>query len=170
VAVRTSGIPEGADSGWWIREANGGSKGPATRDGKVVPGLSLVVTQFPKGLATCTVRFSVAAGPWQTVDTTDGSVGNGVSSREGPSYSFGEAIATRRGTALAVMHNIQDKAVRLVAVDLDGKEHPAVHWSGAGVKDFQLLSAEFDIIPEQIREFRLQYRPYERVEIPNVAL
>ena len=86
------------------------------------------------------------------------------------SYIFGDAIATKKGTTLSVTHNIQDKSVRLVAVDGDGKELPAEIRSGTGVKDFQQIVVEFDQPPEQIKEFRLQTRPYEEVEIPGIAL
>ena len=60
--------------------------------------------------------------------------------------------------------------VRLVAVDLDGKEHPAEVRSGTGVKDFRQIVVEFDQTPQQIKEFWFQTRPYERVEIPRISL
>ncbi len=134
-----------------------------------MPGLSLQVNEFPRDQATCTLHFEVAAGPWKTVATSEGSPG-ATGRRDGPNTIFGEAIATRAGTALAVSHDITDLAVRLVAVDRDGKEHPSIRGSGSGVKDFRQLVAEFDAAPEQIREYRLQSRPYERAEIQGIAL
>jgi hypothetical protein len=71
---------------------------------------------------------------------------------------------------LAVSHDIQDRPVRLIAIDHDGKELRAEFRSGGGVKDFHQLVVEFDQPPEQIKEFRLQTRPYEAVEIPRIAL
>jgi hypothetical protein len=69
-----------------------------------------------------------------------------------------------------VTHNIQDKPVRIVAVDLDGNELPAEIRSDSGVMSFQQLVLEFGQPPDQIKEFRFQTRPYEEVQIRRVAL
>ena len=99
------------------------SGGPARRDGEPLPGLSEMTALLPADASTCTVLFKVAAGPWHT----DPDLGeeSGRSSARGTvrAYIFGDAIATKKGTTLSVTHNIQDKPVRLVAVDVDGKEH-----------------------------------------------
>jgi RNA polymerase sigma factor (sigma-70 family) len=169
VVARVTNVPAGAEEDWWINEAHGGSSGPAMQAGKPVPGLSEVITEFPSGLSTCTVLFKVAAGPWHTVQTWGKNQG-ALASRDGASFIFGEAIATKVGTTLAVTHNIQDTSVQLVAIDRDDKEHPAKIRSGSGVKDFQQIVGEFDLSPDQIKEFRVQTRPFERVEIPGIAL
>ncbi len=168
VVARVTNLPDGAEHQWWINEANGGSHGAATRGGNPVPGLSEVITEFPVGTSTCTVNFKVAAGPWRTVRTWGKNPGS-VGSLNG-SYIFSDAIATRTGTTLSVTHDILDKSVRLVAVDGDGKEHPAMVRSGGGVKDFRQLVVEFELSPEAIQEFRFQARPYEEVEIPGVVI
>jgi hypothetical protein len=113
--------------------------------------------------------LKVAAGPWNTIESrgkNPGAVGSAI----GPSYIFGRAFATNKGTTISLTHNIQGKPVRLVAVDVEGKILPAEVRSGSGVKDFQQLVVEFDQPPEQIKEFRLQTRPYEEVAIPGIAL
>ena len=94
----------------------------------------------------------------------------GVSSKLGPSYIFGEAVAGKKGTILTVSHDLGDVAVRIVAVDRSGREQAYVGHTSTGVKDFYQLAAEFDLDPEAIREYRLQTRPYERVEIPGITL
>ncbi len=60
--------------------------------------------------------------------------------------------------------------MRLVAVDVDGAELPAAVRSGGGVKDFLQMVVEFDEPPEQVKQFLLQTRPYEEVEVPGIAL
>jgi hypothetical protein len=60
--------------------------------------------------------------------------------------------------------------VRIVAVDRSGREREPVGRKGSGVKDFYQLAAEFDLGPEGIQEYRLQTRPFERVEIPGIVL
>jgi len=169
VVVRLARIPDGADHQWSITEAKGGAEGPAMRAGKPLHGLSETTALLPADAGTCTVHFKVAAGPWNTIQTWGKDPG-GVGHRTGASYIFGAAIATNKGTSLSVTHNIQNESVRLVAVDGDGEELPAEIRSATGVKDFQQIVVEFDEPPEQIKEFWLQTRPYEEVEIPRIAL
>jgi RNA polymerase sigma factor (sigma-70 family) len=169
VLVRLARIPDGADSEWSVVEAGAAGDGPARRDGRPLPGLSVMTAFVRADAETCTVRFKVAAGPWTTIETWQKNAG-GTARRFGPSTIFGGAIATRTGTAVAVTHDIQDRPVRVIAIDGDGKELAADFRSSSGVKDFQQLVVEFDQPPERIKEFRLQTRPYEVVEIPRVAL
>jgi RNA polymerase sigma factor (sigma-70 family) len=169
VVVRLARIPDGADHQWSIAEARGAADGPAMRDGKPLPGVSETTALLQADAGTCTVLFKVAAGPWNTVLTRGKNQGSGGSAI-GPSYIFSRAIATNKGTTLSVTHNIRDKPVRIVAVDGDGKVHPAEILSGGGVKDFRQIVVEFDQPPEQIKEFWLQSRIYEEVRIPGIAL
>ena len=168
IVVRLARIPDGADHHWSITEAMGNTTEPAMRGSTPLPGLSETTALLPADAGTCTVRFKVAAGPWNTIRTwakNPGGIGE-----FGASFIFANPIATQKGTALAVTHNIQDKAVRLIAIDHDDKELPAEIRSDAGVKDFQQLVVEFKQPPEEIKEFQLQVRPYEEVEIPCIAL
>jgi hypothetical protein len=170
IAVHIGDLPPDADCGWSVRPSSSGSQGPARLGGREVPGRFEAVSTFPRTLDSCTVVFSVASAPWQTIKNSDGQNSFGYSSRNGPSILFGRAFATTRGTVITVTHDIKDVAVRLVAVGIDGKEYPAVETNGGGVNNMRQLTAEFDRPREKIREFKLQVRPYERVEIPEIAL
>jgi len=170
IVVRVTGLARDAEFSWGVREANGGSKGRAMRNRQPIPNLHETVSGFPDDSPFCTIRFAVADGPWQTLATSDGH-SFAQSNANGPSFCFAEPIATKSsGTALVVTHDIQEVATRLVAVDGKGQEHAPSKTSGGGVKGFSLLSAEFDLSPDQIREYRLQTRPYKHAEIPNVSL
>jgi RNA polymerase sigma factor (sigma-70 family) len=169
VAVRLARIPDGADHEWSITEARGAAWGSATREGKLLPGVSEMTALLPADVGACTVVFKVAAGPWKTVEAWGKNPSSG-SSLIGPSYIFSGAIATDMGTMISVTHNIRDKPTRLVAVDVDGNMHLAHIRSVGGVKDFQQKVVEFDKSPDQIKEFRLQTRPFEEVAIPRIAL
>jgi hypothetical protein len=168
IVVRLARIPDGANHEWQINESRGRSVGPAMRDGKAIPGLNEMKALLPPVAETCTVHFKVAAGPWHTEAT----VGKGACAVGGAmgSYIFGEPIAAKNGTSLAVTHNNRDVAMRFVAIDVDGKEHPGGMRTGFGVKDFQQVNLEFDLAPDQIKDFAVQSRPYEEVEIPRIAL
>jgi hypothetical protein len=168
VVVRIARLPDGADHQWSISGAGSKAQGPARRRGGPVPGLSETTAFFPADAVTTTVRFKVAAGPWKTIQTWGKNAG-AVGAIDA-SYIFGDAIATEKGTTISVSHDIKDKAVRLIAIDGDGKEHPPEVRSGSGVKNFRQIVVEFDRPPDQIKEFRLQTRSYEEVEIPRIAL
>jgi hypothetical protein len=172
-ARNSIGFPKNTDarssSDWSITEAKGTAWGTAMRDGKPLPGLSEMTALVAPDAGDCTVLFKVAAGPWNTI-ATRGKNSGGVARRDGPSYIFGEAVASKKGTALSVTHDIQNKPVRVVAVDGDGKELAAEVRSDTGVKDFKQIVVEFDKPPEQIKEFRFQTRPYEEVRIPRIPL
>ncbi|WP_422927830.1 hypothetical protein [Singulisphaera sp. PoT] len=168
IVVRVTGLPKGAEYSWSVRESNSGSRGPARRNGVPIPDLHESVSGFPDDLPTCTIGFEVADGPWQTVESSQG---NSAHSRaDGPSTIFGAAIATKAGTTISVAHNLQELPVRIVAVDDDGVEHEASGSSGGGISTMSLISAEFKLSPDKIREFRLQSRPLKKAEIPNVPL
>ena len=169
IAVRISNLPTGADSHWWIAGANGGSLSQAAHDGKPVDGLSLATTLLSKDAKTCTILFRVAAGPWETVHDSGNSPG-AYSSRTRNSFIFSDSIATPKGTALSVSHDIEDRQVRIVAVDKMGETHPGTTRSGSGLAKFRQLTVEFDLPPDQIKGYRVQAREYEKLEIPNVSL
>jgi RNA polymerase sigma factor (sigma-70 family) len=170
VAVRITGEPEGADVDWSV-SGKGYTKERATRAGKDVPGLRLAAVLCPRNLEPCTVTFSVAAGPWKTVETANirtGAFGTGLQKKMG--CIFSDPFPTRAGVLLAVTYRIQVDEVRLVAVDREGKERSPLRSSGASTWGFYQVVSEFDLTPDQVAEFRLQTRSYEHLEIKDVAL
>jgi len=169
IAARVTGVPADADCGLDVKEA-GNAEDEAKKDGKKVPGVRTLLFLFPKDVATCSVQFHAATGPWKTVQTSEGRGSQAVGRRSGPNTIFGEAIAGKRGTILTVSHDIGNAAVRIVAVDRTGQERLQTGQTGAGVKDFYQIAAEFDLGPEAIQEYWLQTQGYERVEIPGIAL
>ncbi len=168
VVVRLTGIPAGADQDLSITEAQGCSRRPAKRDDKDIPELTELNASFRADTRTGTVRFQVAADPWHT-ELTAGKGSAAIGAATG-GYIFGDAIPSKKGTSLAVTHNVQGMALRVLAVDVDGKEHPGGIRSSLGVTGFQQIKIEFDIPPERIQNFVLQTRPYQKVEIPGIAL
>ncbi len=169
VVVRLSRIPPGADRQWSIIESRGGKLAPAKRDGKTVAGLMYTTAAIPADTGTCTIRFKVAAGPWHSIHTT-GKFGGGGHAEIGVSSIIGHAFATANGTTISVTHNIKNPAVRLVALNDDGKELAGRIRSTEDVTAFQEITIEFDEPPDQIKEYRLEARPYEQVEISPIAL
>jgi hypothetical protein len=169
VVVRLVRIPDGANYGLSITEASLQGQAPAKRDGKLVPGLREMTAWLPADAGTCTAHFKVEAGSWRTILTWEKGSG-GADLPDGSTILHGEPIATRVGTVQSVTHNIREKSVRLVAVAEDGAELSCEARSFVVAKDFQHLDFLCDRPPERIKEYRLQTRPYEEVEIPHIAL
>jgi RNA polymerase sigma factor (sigma-70 family) len=169
IIVRVSGIPQGADHQSSITDAIVVSRGPFKSNFKLETDLYEITVSHPADARTCTVRFKVATGPWNTIHTA-GKYAGGGGTQLGWSYICGDAIATANGTSLSVTHNIQNQSVRLVAVDDEGTESAGSVESTIDVTDFRQIKFDFDQPPAQLKEFRLEVRPYEEVEIPGIAL
>ena len=77
-------------------------------------------------------------------------------------------------TAFAVAHNFFGQDRRIVAVDRDGKRIPPSIYSAGSDGDprwvIDLIDAEFDLPPDQIKEYQVQFRPFELAEIKDIAL
>jgi RNA polymerase sigma factor (sigma-70 family) len=170
IAVRTTGEPADTDVGWSISPSRGSSsRFKLRRLGLPTEDLAAMVFALPRERATCDVKFSLAAGPWTTAKTAAGS-GSESSGANGRSFIFTEPLETKNGLVRVVTHNIQDLAVRLVAVDHAGKEHLPTRSGGGGAGGFSQIVGKFDLRNDQVEEFRLQTRSFEEVTIKDVAL
>lgn len=167
VVVRVAGLPENVSLNWHPSDCRSYGMGAPQKDGGDVPDLRRVVAEFTDGLTTGVVHFDLPLGPWVTEQVAEYTAGIEKGDR---AYFFGKPRPIRQGTAIAVAHNIADRDVRVVAVGRDGREHPAYSVSSGGGKRLRMLDAEFDVPPDQVREYRLQSRPLGRFEIKNVAL
>jgi hypothetical protein len=169
--------------------------GGVAKDGKALPELRAYVVSIRPDRKSGSVQIQLATGPWKTVVSE--SLSAGVTTiKDGHKFYFGRPRSYDGGTTIAVAHNLVDADVhnRLVAVDYQGnehsprsytdadaltahsfvnhygREHPASYRSGAGREILSMLDAEFALPPDQIREFRVQSRPFERAEIKDIAL
>jgi RNA polymerase sigma factor (sigma-70 family) len=152
------------------------SGGRPAKDGNDVPGLEYYQATFARDQGKCGVRVRVASGPWTTEAKNDGRGGVGLFAN-GHKFSFGKARAYwSRGqsmTVFAVAHNFLGRDRRLVAIDRDGK--PYVGQSSLGSDGdpkwmLDLIDCEFPLPPDRIKEFQVQFRPYEEAEIRGIAL
>ena len=164
-----------------------------------MPELRAYVVSLRPDRTTGSVRVQFASGPWKTeVSDNAGARSGGISViKDGHKFYFGLMRAYKGGTTtVAVAHNLVDVDVhaRLVAVDQQGiehqptyyadadaqachsyvnhmgREHPASYSTGPGSAILSMFDAEFALSPDQIREFRLQSRPFERAQINDIAL
>ncbi len=169
-AVRVSNLPEKLlISRWDLPNASSTASGrPHDAANQPTPGLQIIAITLPEDQKTGTVRFGVAAGPWKT------EIRNGTNrtahGRMKLSVIFGEAREEQGRVAVTVSHDQAEDALRLVAVDSDGVEHPPIRSSGSGVRDYFQRDAAFDLPIARFREFRLQSRPFQWAEFAGVVL
>jgi hypothetical protein len=170
IFVRVSRVARG-DTLKWLPNYDHGqySSEEVTKEGRRLPDLRACLASVRRGRESCTVRINLATGPWKTEASDRGGGGHSVVI-DGLKYYFGKARPFQGGTALAVAHNIVGRDNRIVAVDLKGKEHAPTGTSGGGHEILSLLDAEFSQPRDQIREFRVQSRPFEQKVITDIAL
>jgi hypothetical protein len=158
--------------------SDGGYSGVTpNRNGEKVAGLEAYVVSLGRDRTTCEVTVRLAAGPWKTEVSNDGRGGVGMFVN-GHKFSFGKArpytAQGRQMTVFAVSHNFFGQDRRIVAIDRDGKAHAAVSYSAGSDGDekhvIDIIDAEFPLPPDQIKEYQVQFRPFEIALIKDIAL
>ncbi|MEX0775974.1 MAG: serine/threonine-protein kinase [Phycisphaeraceae bacterium] len=168
-----------------------------TADGLRVTDVYVLSQNFPKSQDRLTIRVGLAVGPWETVATgkTDGE--NRASSFRGLrggklDVSFGSpfeaeiphpwADKPKVTTAhVTVAHNLPaDQQARVIAILTDGSQpgaDRAPEQSNGGVKQItqsfrrrQSVDAKDMVSIKDIKEIRLESRPYQWVEFKNIPL
>jgi hypothetical protein len=112
----------------------------------------------------------VASGKWETCATASGqgmsSTGTGKNTAV-----FLPPHAADKGTAIAVAHDFGNVAARVLAIGQDDAEHPSTGYSSSRIKDATVSEFRFDIPPDQIKEYRLQTRPWDtQVKFANISM
>lgn len=174
--LRVKDLPADASELTWKLEPSvkwvGGQGGPANQ--QETPELERIAATLPKSAKKISVKASVAMGPWDTLaETAAGLTSIQRPKRHGTTYtvSFTEAVESEGRTTITVAHTVQNQDVRIVAIDLDGKEHANFGFKSTGSDQFTQLMATFNGLPlARVKAFRFQVRPYQRVEFRNVAL
>jgi len=177
ILVRAAGVKRDDNFRWHPTDCDSYWGGRPRQQGQDVPGLEYYEASFHRGRANCGVLAKLAAGAWKTEVSNDGRGGTGRFVN-GHKFSFGKARAYtaygRSMTVFAVAHNFFGQDRRLVAVDHDGKAHPAVSYSAGSDGDkrwvIDIIDGEFSLPPDQIREYQVQFRPFEEAEIKDIAL
>jgi RNA polymerase sigma factor (sigma-70 family) len=177
ILLRTSGVKRDDLFRWHPTPATHSWGGRPRKGGQNAPELDYYEATFEGGRSECGVQGRLADGPWKTEVSNDGGGGVGMFVN-GHKYAFGKSrpytAYGRSMTVFAVAHNFFGQDRRIVAVDRDGNSHPAVHYSAGSDGDprwvIDIIDGEFDVPPDQIKEFQVQFRPIELAEIKCIAL
>ncbi|MBI2823648.1 MAG: hypothetical protein HYX69_03030 [Planctomycetia bacterium] len=143
---------------------------PLDATGQRLTDIETAAHAFRAGEKTCTVRFTVAPGPWKTVSETDGLHSFSVGYEK---YTFAYAPAYEQDGELRITlsSNVVDEDLRVVAIDGEGHATPAAGWSQGGGRGFLQTTAHFPKLKvADVKEFQVQVRPREIVEVRDVSL
>jgi beta-lactamase regulating signal transducer with metallopeptidase domain len=141
------------------------------RRSKSVPGFQAVIASVENASVETTIRLGVAAGPWKTIFTHNGSGMKAVAGQEGILWS--QAFEDSEGThIIASTPWYTDRVKRVVAVDAQGVLHTDAQSSSVASGNVgQMTGAVFQgLRRDSIKEFQFQVRPYEWIEFTGVSL
>jgi RNA polymerase sigma factor (sigma-70 family) len=172
IVLRVSGVKPD-DSFRWLTTRYGSYWGGQPRkNGRPATGLEYYEVVFSLDPTECDVAARLADGDWTVAASDEGKGGVGMV-KDGQHFDFGKARSItangRPGTAMAVGHK-SNRDKRLVAVDQKGMPHVGVHSIAPFGEGNSLLDAEFDLPPDQIKEYQVQFRPFEQVVISGIKL
>ena len=162
-----------ADSGfsWNKIEGSHGWYGSCTildSKGVEIKGYQAAITQGHDGRETTNIKVGIATGPWNTAAEHDG---RSMTTKGNSDFIFSQAYETGTAVNIVVSGKWQkDRTQRIVAIDTNGDLHADSSGSVAS-GGIQQMTGRFDNMKlSQIKEFRIQTRPYQWVEFRNVSL
>lgn len=139
-----------------------------------VPDVHGVAARMLVSQQTGNVHVGIAVGAWQTIAESQGRGGDVIGGKHNVVFSPGEK--KDKAVTVTVTHDLIDAhgdgpQARIVAVGVDGREHPAEPSGNARAGKLAQLTVKFpNLSLKDVRAFRLQSRPYEWIEFRNVSL
>ena len=129
----------------------------------------VIAVSFPVGLTKTTLRVGVAFGPWTVAETGQG--GFSSTSGSGRTVIFSPVAETAQGLVMTVTTEGIKGDLRIVAIDKAGHTilPGSVGGSGSGGSVTQ-LTRSFALPRKQLKEFRVETRPFQWIEFKDVAL
>ena len=171
--VRLKNLPKDASTlKWRIEPCPALSVGEVAKaEGDRAEDLRVVSAALPKSAKQATVTVGLAYGPWKTLAGCSAKHGLGTSLIGGGSVAFGKGYEVDGDARVTVTHNALDRNVRIIAVDVAGREHSPGRRRSMGLKQFAQIAATFPgLALAKVARFRFQGRPYRWVQFKNVSL
>ena len=160
--------------GWYVTFEDSGSMASGVYESSPTSITGWFAVSLPSDKKELDITISVAPGKWETKFSRDVKPDSGVyaesSNKRGVAWF--SPVETDGKTFLVVSHGFREQQTRVVAVDKKGKEHTGQYDSGTFnvSSDTATLQAFFPLTLDQIEEFRLQTRPYQKYVFKNVSL
>lgn len=142
-------------------------------------GARIVSATFPSALKKTNVQVGIASGAWTTavsMTRTPGTVdpfGGTTSALADSLFIITVPDETAKGLLLTITTN-STKDIRVVAIDNQGRTLLPTDIGGesasSGASNLDQIKAHFSQPISQIKEFRVETRPFQWIEFKNVAL
>jgi len=141
-------------------------------------GVRVLTAAFPVSLKKASLRVGIASGPWKTVatdthDTLSEPAGYMSASPHGGSRFIFSPVSVPLSLTNSVVLSVSTDAtddLRVIAVDAQGKEVLPVLIGGNSIGALDQITARFSLPFAQIKEIRVETRPFQWVEIKDIAL
>jgi serine/threonine protein kinase/predicted esterase len=175
IVLRAQDIPPGTSwPTWKIQSVYGSADARVFQsDGQEDPTLRVVLAAFWPSAERAHLKVGVALAPWQQVAGSGPTeaVHTGRLTIPGAEVSFLKGVEEAQGASITIVHNLLDWEIRVLAVAQDGKETMADRTGTRTSERFCTTTASFaGRTLAQIQRFRLEARPYEWVEFPDLPL
>lgn len=182
--VRLAGAAQ-SDTKWVAIPSTGtyATSYPYGHDGKLAHDLRVLHTSFSEETRSGTIRFGLAAGPWQTVADTPGDDSHSAQGTQRGGVIFSKVSVSPYGTSapivsITVTDEIVNSPCRIIAITKDGQEVEPVRTTGGSAGKARQTTAYFEAPPIDkggqadisFRKFLFQTRPYQWVTFKNVSL
>jgi hypothetical protein len=131
-------------------------------------GIRIVNAQYPASMSQANIQVGIASGSWK-VSAVRSVAMNGTTSYPGPNFVIGQLAEIPKGESLTVSTDTTDD-LRIVAVDTHGRESLPDSIGGESSNNLNQVTAQFSLPLSQIKDIRVETRPFHWIEFKNVAL
>ena len=132
-------------------------------------GTRVVTTAYSPSLTKTNVRVGIAAGPWK-IAAVDGNLPGASGFGNKQAFLFSPVAVTKHGLMLSISNNATDD-VRVVAITTQGRTILPDEIDDNNIGTLDELTAQFITLPlSQIKEIRVETRPFQWIEFKDVAL
>ena len=165
-----------SSDGFWptkLRSNSGKTEAQAFAD---TQGCRVLTAEFPATLTRTNIRLGLASAQWKTVAAINAATNpSGLLHQEGNTKFLVSPLTDAIDLSVvphAVMTVATDTAddVRVVAIDKEGREVLPESISGNSIGSLDQITVRFALPLAQIKEVRVEARPFQWVEIKDIAL
>jgi len=146
---------------------------PEDTAGKKQTNIEAFFAALPQDRKTTVVSLGIAAIPWETISTIKENQGVSIGFHKAGEYTIEQPIEHPGGRSsdVKMVHSFDRHkyAIRIVAVTKSGSMLTS-SVNSTGGQHLTTMYHRYPIPLKQIKEFRLQLRPYNWVEFQNVSL
>ncbi len=161
-------LSSSSDGSWPTKLAENAQRTEAQIFSKT-SGTRVVTAAFPPSLTKASLRVGVASGAWKTA-AVDGNLTGTSGYGNQTAFLFSSVAVTKEGLTLCISNNATED-VRVVAVTTQGQVVLPDQIGDNSVGALDQITAQFTTLTlSQIKEVRVETRPFQWVEFRDVAL